>query len=116
MVPALLRWIISAAVAGAGLDQRKTAVGAEDADGGVESVGVEAVPGNDGDRDVVDETHPGRGVDDVGKRRPSTSTCCSLLPEVETAAFVSSNIAGTPGKGSPAWTPMRQPRCPGAPR
>ena len=45
--------------AGTGLDQRKAAVGAEDADSGVESVGVEAVPRDDGDRDVVDETHAG---------------------------------------------------------
>ena len=41
------------------------------------------------------------------------STCCSLLPEVETAALVSSSIAGTPGNGSPESTPIRQPRCPG---
>ena len=43
MVPALVRSMMSAAAVGTGLDQRQAAVGAEDADGGVESVGLETV-------------------------------------------------------------------------
>ncbi len=64
-MPALVRWMIECGGAGTGLDQRKAAVDAEDADSGVESIGVEAVSRDDGNRDVVDESHAGSRVDDV---------------------------------------------------
>ena len=45
------------------------------------------------------------------------STCCSLLPDVETAAFVNSKTAGTFAiEASTECTRIRQPRRPGARR
>ena len=70
VVPALVRWMMSAAAPGRDSTSARPRVGAEHADCGVEPVGVEAVPCDDGDRDVVDETHPGRRVDDVGVAAP----------------------------------------------
>ena len=47
-------------------------------------------------------------------RRPSTSRCCSALPDVDTAPCVSHRIGGMVASPmSPSWIRMRQPGCAG---